>query len=121
MLARLVERGYRILVLEEPTIGVDIGAKSEIYRMLAAGAAERTPCLIISSDLDELVQVCNRVLAFSAGRIVAEVMRDEMTVETLTHAISGGTLVPGRLLIRTVPLGPRKCRRSTMPTREDSA
>ena len=92
VLARLVDRKYRILVLEEPTIGVDIGAKSEIYRMLAAGAAHGTPCLIVSSDLDELVQVCHRVLAFSAGRIVAEVNRDAMTVETLTHAISGGTL-----------------------------
>ena len=92
VLARLVDRGYRILVLEEPTIGVDIGAKSEIYQMLSSGAASGTPCLIVSSDLDELVQVCHRVLAFSGGRVVAEVGRDEMTVETLTHAISGGTV-----------------------------
>ena len=92
VLARQVDRGLKILVFEEPTIGVDIGAKAEIYRMLAAGAAKGTPCLVISSDLDELVQVCNRVLAFSGGKVVAEVNRDEMTVEMLTHAISGGTV-----------------------------
>ncbi len=92
VLARLVDRGYRILVLEEPTIGVDIGAKSEIYRMLSAGAVSGTSCLIVSSDLDELVQVCHRVLAFGAGRVVSELGRDELTVEALTHAISGGTV-----------------------------
>ena len=93
VLARLAGRGYRILVLEEPTIGVDIGAKSEIYRILAEGAAAGTPCLVISSDLDELSQICHRVLAFCRGRIVAELDRSEITVEALTHAI-GGAMKP---------------------------
>ena len=88
VLARSAERGFRVLVLEEPTIGVDIGAKSEIYRMLMHGAAGGTPCVVISSDLDELVQICHRVLAFSAGMIVAELEGGDLTVETLTHAVS---------------------------------
>ena len=71
-------RGYRRQIRDLP----DVGGRRR----------KGTPCLVVSSDLDELVQVCNRVLAFSAGRIVAEVDRDEMTVETLTHAISGGSL-----------------------------
>ena len=89
VLARSADRGFRVLVLEEPTIGVDIGAKSEIYQMLVQGAANGTPCVVISSDLDELVQICHRVLAFSAGAIVAELEGSDLTVETLTHAVSG--------------------------------
>ncbi|RBP18105.1 monosaccharide ABC transporter ATP-binding protein (CUT2 family) [Roseiarcus fermentans] len=89
VLARLAGQNYRVLVLEEPTTGVDVGAKAEIYRILAEGAARGAACVVISSDLDELAQICDRVLAFSGGRIVAEIARDDLTVETLTHEISG--------------------------------
>jgi ribose transport system ATP-binding protein len=89
VLARLAGRDYRVLVLEEPTAGVDVGAKAEIYKILADGAANGTACIVISSDLDELTQICDRVLAFSAGRIVAELGRDELTVEALISEISG--------------------------------
>ena len=89
VLARLAGQDYRILVLEEPTAGVDVGAKAEIYKILADGAAKGTACIVISSDLDELTQICDRVLAFSAGRIVTELGRDELTVEALISEISG--------------------------------
>ncbi|MBN9548377.1 MAG: sugar ABC transporter ATP-binding protein [Alphaproteobacteria bacterium] len=89
VLARLAGQDYRVLVLEEPTTGVDVGAKAEIYRILSEGAAKGTACLVISSDLDELVQICDRVLAFSAGRIVAEVGREDLSAETLINDISG--------------------------------
>jgi ribose transport system ATP-binding protein len=89
VLARLAGQDYRILVLEDPTMGVDVGAKAEIYKILADGAAGGTTCIVISSDLDELAQICDRVLAFSAGRIVAEIGRDDLTVETLISEISG--------------------------------
>jgi ribose transport system ATP-binding protein len=91
VLARLAGQDYRILVLEDPTMGVDVGAKAEIYKILADGAALGTTCIVISSDLDELAQICDRVLAFSAGRIVAEIGRDDLTVETLISEISGAT------------------------------
>jgi ribose transport system ATP-binding protein len=89
VLARLAGQDYRVLILEEPTMGVDVGAKAEIYKILADGAAKGTACLVISSDLDELVQICDRVLAFSAGRIVAEIGRGDRTVEALISEISG--------------------------------
>ncbi len=95
VLARSANRGFKVLVLEEPTIGVDIGAKAEIYRMLAQGAAAGTPCIIVSSDLDELAHVCHRVLAFGAGRIVAELEGSDLSIETLTHAVS--SIVPSAL------------------------
>jgi ribose transport system ATP-binding protein len=89
IIARLVRKNYRVLVLEEPTNGVDVGAKAEIYRILTEDAANGTACLVISSDLDELVQICDRVLTFRAGQIVAELRREDLTVEALTHEISG--------------------------------
>lgn len=91
VLARLAGRDYRVLVLEDPTMGVDVGAKAEIYKILADGAAKGTACIVISSDLDELAQICDRVLAFSAGKIVAELNRDELSVEALISEISGAT------------------------------
>ena len=89
VLARWASQRYKLLVLEEPTMGVDVGAKDEIYRMLIADAAAGTSCLVISSDLDELAQICDRVLAFGRGHIVAEIDRAHLTVEALTHAVTG--------------------------------
>jgi ribose transport system ATP-binding protein len=89
VLARWAGRKYRALVLEDPTIGVDVGAKAQIYRMLTEDAAAGTAIVVVSSDLDELAQICDRVLAFSRGRIVAELNRAEISVEALTRAVGG--------------------------------
>jgi len=97
VLARWAGQHYKLLVLEEPTMGVDVGAKNEIYRMLIADAAAGTSCLVISSDLDELAQICDRVLAFGRGHIVAEIDRAHLTVESLTHAVTGA----GEALLHT--------------------
>jgi ABC-type sugar transport system ATPase subunit len=74
-------------------VGVDFGAKSQIYRMMAEDAAAGTAAIVVSSDLDELVQIADRVLAFSRGQIVAELTRAELSVEALTQAV-GGVAVP---------------------------
>ena len=58
--------------------------RPQIYRMMQEDAAAGTAAIVVSSDLDELVQICDRVLAFSRGRIVAELPRDELSVEALT-------------------------------------
>ena len=97
VLARWAGQRYRLLVLEDPTIGVDVGAKAQIYRMMAEDAAEGTSTVVVSSDLDELVLICDRVLAFSQGRIVAELARDDLTVEALTLAVGGAGAIPGPL------------------------
>jgi ribose transport system ATP-binding protein len=89
VLARWAGQGYRLLILEDPTIGVDFGAKSEIYRMMQEDAAHGTATIVVSSDLDELAQIADRVLAFSRGRIVAELKREELSVEALTQAVGG--------------------------------
>jgi ribose transport system ATP-binding protein len=89
VLARWAGRKYRALVLEDPTIGVDVGAKAQIYRTLTEDADSGTAIVVVSSDLDELAQVCDRVLAFHRGRIVAELDRTQLTVEALTRAVGG--------------------------------
>jgi ribose transport system ATP-binding protein len=89
VLARWAGQRYRVLVLEDPTIGVDVGAKAQIYRMMAEDAEAGTAAVVVSSDLDELAQISDRVLAFSRGRIVAELRRGEITVEALTRAVGG--------------------------------
>jgi ribose transport system ATP-binding protein len=94
VLARWAGQRYRVIVLEDPTIGVDIGAKSEIYRMMAADCEAGTSYIVVSSDIEELAGVCDRVLAFSRGRIVAELAGDGLTVSALTHAVSGALDVP---------------------------
>ena len=88
-LARWAGQRYRALVLEDPTIGVDVGAKAQIYRMMAEDAASGTAAIVVSSDLDELAQIADRVLAFSRGRVVAELGRSAITVEALTRAVGG--------------------------------
>jgi ribose transport system ATP-binding protein len=96
VLARWAGRRYRILVLEDPTIGVDVGAKEQIYRMMAEDAAAGTSAVVVSSDLDELVLICDRVLAFGRGRIVADLTRADLTVEALTRAVGGVPASPLR-------------------------
>ncbi len=94
VLARWAGQNYRLLILEDPTIGVDFGAKSEIYRIMQEDAAAGTAAIIVSSDLDELVQIADRVLAFSRGRIVAELPREALSVEALTQAVGGLAAAP---------------------------
>jgi ribose transport system ATP-binding protein len=89
VLARWAGQRYRVLILEDPTIGVDVGAKAQIYGMMSEDAAAGTAMVIVSSDLDEMAQICDRVLAFGRGRIVAELQREELTVEALTRAVGG--------------------------------
>jgi ribose transport system ATP-binding protein len=94
VLARWAGQRYRVIVLEDPTIGVDIGAKSEIYRMMQADCEAGTSYIVVSSDIEELGNVCDRVLAFSRGKVVAELSGDELTTAALTHAVSGALDAP---------------------------
>ena len=73
LLARLLETKPRILILDEPTRGVDIGAKSEIYRLIDSLARNGVGVIVISSELPEIVGICDRVLVMREGRIVGEV------------------------------------------------
>jgi ribose transport system ATP-binding protein len=72
LLARLLEMKPRVLFLDEPTSGVDIGAKSEIYKIINALAVSGVCVVIISSELPEIVGIADRVLVMCEGKLVTE-------------------------------------------------
>ncbi|MCJ8150753.1 sugar ABC transporter ATP-binding protein [Shinella sedimenti] len=73
LLARLLQRKPKVILLDEPTRGVDVGAKSEIYKIINNLAAEGAAVLVISSELPELIGLSDRVLVMREGRIAGEV------------------------------------------------
>jgi ribose transport system ATP-binding protein len=80
----------RLLVLEEPTIGVDVGSKAEIYHLMQQSLKAGLAVLLLSSDFEEVERVCHRALVFSRGRVVSEIRRSELTIARLTADASGG-------------------------------
>jgi ribose transport system ATP-binding protein len=79
----------RVLLLDEPTQGVDVGAKADLYREIIRAAATGTAILLSSSDVDELVAICHRVLVLRDGRIVERLSGSDITVSNISHASFG--------------------------------
>ena len=78
-----------VLVLAEPTQGVDIGAKEEIHKIIAELAAEGTAVLVVTSDYEEAVQLSDRVVVMQRGQQVAEFDGNDVTAQNLTIAAGG--------------------------------
>ncbi len=89
LLARWLERKSRALVLIEPTRGVDVGAREDIYRALRGLAAQRVAVLVVTSDYEEAVQVADRVYVMARGRVVSEYKGDQVTTGQLLAAAGG--------------------------------
>jgi ribose transport system ATP-binding protein len=96
LLARWLGHAARLLVLEEPTMGVDVGAKADIYEMLNQELARGAAVLLVSSDLDEVAGICHRALIFDRGRIVEELPRQQLSVNRLTALVGGAARSHGR-------------------------
>jgi len=79
----------RLLMLDEPTRGVDVGAKAEIYRLLFDAAERGIGILVSSSENPELLTLCDRILVMYRGRIVASLDRDEATEARIAHFAGG--------------------------------
>ncbi len=75
--------GSRIFIMDEPTNGVDVGAKEEIYRIINRLARTGAGILFISSYMPELINICDRILVMNSGRIVADVQRSQFDEKTL--------------------------------------
>ena len=88
VLARWLRIGGRVLTLEDPTAGVDVGAKAEIYRLLADAVSRGLAVLLISTDLEEVAEICHRALVFRDGGIVGALQGDDLTFEQLIHVAS---------------------------------
>ncbi|GAB3390255.1 multiple monosaccharide ABC transporter ATP-binding protein [Amycolatopsis echigonensis] len=83
VLAKWIFTDPDVLILDEPTRGIDVGAKYEIYTIVNEMAAQGKAVLVISSELPELLGLCDRIYTLSAGRITGEVARAEATQELL--------------------------------------
>jgi ribose transport system ATP-binding protein len=90
VLAKWLLTQARILLLDEPTRGVDIGAKKEIYATIAELAARGMGILLISSELPEILGMCDRTLVMREGRLVGEFTREEATEEKILACAAGG-------------------------------
>jgi ABC-type sugar transport system ATPase subunit len=91
VLAKWVEARPLVLLLEEPTRGVDIGAKSEIYSQVRRWTSEGMAILLISTELPELLQLSDRILALHRGVVTAEFGRGSATPEAILAAAMGST------------------------------
>jgi ribose transport system ATP-binding protein len=92
LVARWLAIGPKVMILDEPTRGVDVGAKAEIYRIVAALAAKGVAIVFISSELPEIVGMCDRVLVMREGEIVGELdpsQGEEITQENIMAFATG--------------------------------
>jgi len=89
VLARWFHLDKPLVVLEEPTAGVDVGAKRQIYGVLRERAEAGTALVVVSTDFEEIATVCTRVLVFRDGLIAAELAGDAITVEKLLALAAG--------------------------------
>jgi rhamnose transport system ATP-binding protein len=90
VVAKSLAREPNVLLLDEPTRGVDVGAKSEIYRLMDDLAKEGKAILLISSELEEVLSMADRILVMREGRISGEFSRGEATQEGVMTAATGG-------------------------------
>ena len=79
----------RVLIVDEPTRGIDVGSKSEIHNLIRELAKQGYAIIVISSEMPEVLRVSDRVIAMYSGRITREFTADEVTEDTLVQAISG--------------------------------
>ena len=94
VLGRSLAAGARVIVLDEPTVGVDIGAKQEIYRLLAELAASGTAVVVVSTDPAEVLGLSDRIVVLERGRVAHEVPTDGLTLEHLSALVTGSTADP---------------------------
>jgi L-arabinose transport system ATP-binding protein len=90
IVARWLARKPRVLILDEPTKGIDVGAKAEIYKLVCGLARQGIGIVVVSSELPEIIGLCDRILVMKEGRICGELSRGEATEEkVLSIALLG--------------------------------
>ena len=82
----------RVLLLDEPTRGIDIGAKQEIYKLMEELAGKGIAILFVSSEMEEILGMSDRVIVMHEGRITGELSRGELTEESVMHLATGSSL-----------------------------
>jgi ribose transport system ATP-binding protein len=103
VIAKWLRPETRLLLLDEPTAGIDVGARTDILRLVRELAAEGLPVIIVSSEYEELLAVCDRILVMRSGAVVAERAAADVNEEALI-LLAGGT-IPAE---STLQQGPRE-------------
>jgi len=88
VVGRWLATGRKVLIAEDPTAGVDVGAKAEIYRLIAKALESGLTVIVVSTDFEEVANICHRALVFSRGVITAEISGKALNTESLIHAAS---------------------------------
>ena len=83
IMAKWLMKKPKVFLIDEPTRGVDVGAKAEIQKMIRELAAQGSACLVVSSEIEEISAVCDRVIVLNRGRINGELTKQEIDKETL--------------------------------------
>ena len=119
MLSRTLLTGSPVVLADEPTQGVDVGARAEIYTILRKAAGDGACVLVCSSDASELEGLCDRVLIFSRGNIVTELAGDDNTEHRITESALTATAERhrGSRSTRRLPTSCAGSRRATSPRR----
>jgi ribose transport system ATP-binding protein len=90
IVARWLRRNPRLILLDEPTQGVDVGARAEIYNILRRATQGGAAAVLVASDFQEMAQVVDRAIVIRNGRVVAELRGDEITAHRLAHLSHAG-------------------------------
>jgi ribose transport system ATP-binding protein len=91
LLAKMMMLEPEIVVIDEPTRGIDIGTKEQIYKFVAGLAEAGKSVIVISSEMPELIGICDRIVVMRAGRIVGEVTGEHMTENEIVVLATGAT------------------------------
>ena len=90
VLAKWLSAHPKVLILDNPTQGVDVGAKEEIYDIILRLASEGVAIIVLSSEAQEIIRVCDRALVLYHGQFQGEVSGEEMNEQTIMHLATGG-------------------------------
>ena len=88
--------GSEILVFDEPTRGIDVGAKGEIYRLIEALVSEGRSVIVISSELSEILRLCDNVLVMRSGEMAGTLTRSDLNEEAIMSLDITGKLAAGQ-------------------------
>ncbi len=91
VVGRVLDRHARIYVFEDPTAGVDVGAKAEIYRLFDVVLARGAAIIIVSTDFEEIAKVCHQAIVLNHGRVAAELAAEDLSIANLLAAASAGS------------------------------
>jgi ribose transport system ATP-binding protein len=88
VIAKWLDNAPELLILDEPTRGVDVGAKQEIYAIIKELAESGVSIMVVSSEMEEILGLCDRIIVMHEGRVRGEFSREEATQEKLLYAAS---------------------------------